>query len=161
MHIPGKVRINQKNFEQGFIPGGKRFMRDVGLVGLEARNRAIEGDAVVVQLAPPSEWQVMEKDAETIGIRFREWDPPELPSQPGKAAKRPPRPPRPELAVRCRGFDADISPGEVVEFFEEHVALVGGWVTTHPAHFVVDIACPDEETAKLLVRRSHSSHKGR
>lgn len=44
--VRGRVRINAKNFEQSYIPGGKRFLRDIYVTSLQDRNRALEGDIV-------------------------------------------------------------------------------------------------------------------
>ena len=44
--VRGRVRINAKNFEQSYIPGGKRFLRDIYVTSLQDRNRALEGGIV-------------------------------------------------------------------------------------------------------------------
>ena len=37
--VRGRVRINAKNFEQAYIPGGKKFLRDIYIGSLQDRNR--------------------------------------------------------------------------------------------------------------------------
>lgn len=52
---------------QAFVKGGDQFPRDVKIPSLVLRNRALEGDIVVVALDPQSEWLVLEKDAANEG----------------------------------------------------------------------------------------------
>ena len=61
--IQGKIRINPKNFEDAYVPhpDGKS---DIYLGGLCTRNRALEGDVVVIQLNPREEWKVLMDEVE-------------------------------------------------------------------------------------------------
>uniref|UniRef100_A0A8C8FV14 DIS3-like exonuclease 2 n=1 Tax=Oncorhynchus tshawytscha TaxID=74940 RepID=A0A8C8FV14_ONCTS len=62
--IQGSIRINPKKYHEAFIaaPDGKR---DIFLDGTAARNRALNGDVVVVQVLPQEQWKVssMEEDS--------------------------------------------------------------------------------------------------
>ena len=54
--MQGSLRINVRNFHEAFITstiGG----RDIFIDGVAARNRALPGDIVAVQLLPKSEWK--------------------------------------------------------------------------------------------------------
>ncbi|XP_070561830.1 LOW QUALITY PROTEIN: DIS3-like exonuclease 2 [Ptychodera flava] len=61
--IQGSVRINPKSFEDSFISDPCGYA-DIHIQGLHARNRALEGDIVAVQLLPKSEWKVMQQEYE-------------------------------------------------------------------------------------------------
>uniref|UniRef100_A0A674C8D6 DIS3-like exonuclease 2 n=1 Tax=Salmo trutta TaxID=8032 RepID=A0A674C8D6_SALTR len=54
--IQGSIRINPKKYHEAFIaaPDGKR---DIFLDGTAARNRALNGDVVVVQVLPQEQWK--------------------------------------------------------------------------------------------------------
>uniref|UniRef100_A0A8C4Z586 DIS3-like exonuclease 2 n=1 Tax=Gadus morhua TaxID=8049 RepID=A0A8C4Z586_GADMO len=53
----GPLRINPKNYNDAFIPSPDG-MRDIFLDGIVSRNRALNGDVVVVQLLPREQWKV-------------------------------------------------------------------------------------------------------
>uniref|UniRef100_A0A8C4S011 Uncharacterized LOC114645520 n=1 Tax=Erpetoichthys calabaricus TaxID=27687 RepID=A0A8C4S011_ERPCA len=55
--IQGTLRINPKKFQEAFInsPDGSR---DIFIDGILARNRALNGDVVVVMLLPREQWKV-------------------------------------------------------------------------------------------------------
>ncbi|KAM9459342.1 DIS3-like exonuclease 2 isoform 1-T3 [Salvelinus alpinus] len=86
--IQGSIRINPKKYHEAFIaaPDGKR---DIFLDGTAARNRALNGDVVVVQVFPQEQWKVVKSDSEGVSE-------PETQSgrsqTPGKKTKRPPSP---------------------------------------------------------------------
>uniref|UniRef100_A0A674CBG4 DIS3 like 3'-5' exoribonuclease 2 n=1 Tax=Salmo trutta TaxID=8032 RepID=A0A674CBG4_SALTR len=86
--IQGSIRINPKKYHEAFIaaPDGKR---DIFLDGTAARNRALNGDVVVVQVLPQEQWKVVKSDSEGVSE-------PETQSgrsqTPGKKTKRPPSP---------------------------------------------------------------------
>uniref|UniRef100_A0A8C7HX10 DIS3-like exonuclease 2 n=1 Tax=Oncorhynchus kisutch TaxID=8019 RepID=A0A8C7HX10_ONCKI len=65
--IQGSIRINPKKYHEAFIaaPDGKR---DIFLDGTAARNRALNGDVVVVQVLPQEQWKVssMEEDSASV-----------------------------------------------------------------------------------------------
>ncbi|XP_030044374.1 DIS3-like exonuclease 2 [Microcaecilia unicolor] len=56
--IQGAVRINPKKFHEAFIrsPDGTR---DIFIDGVVSRNRALNGDVVVVKLLPKEQWKVV------------------------------------------------------------------------------------------------------
>lgn len=65
--VRGPIRINQKNFQDSFIPAPEGFARDIYIPGLVARNRALEGDIVVVELYPKEQWRILEQEARQAG----------------------------------------------------------------------------------------------
>ncbi|XP_077343772.1 DIS3-like exonuclease 2 isoform X1 [Lithobates pipiens] len=60
--IQGPLRINPKKFHEAFLPspGG---LRDLFIDGVEPRNRALNGDVVVVKLLPQDKWKVIKPEA--------------------------------------------------------------------------------------------------
>uniref|UniRef100_A0A674CC11 DIS3 like 3'-5' exoribonuclease 2 n=1 Tax=Salmo trutta TaxID=8032 RepID=A0A674CC11_SALTR len=109
--IQGSIRINPKKYHEAFIaaPDGKR---DIFLDGTAARNRALNGDVVVVQVLPQEQWKVssVEEDSASAKIHCTQLvvrvqvvksdsegvSEPETQSgrsqTPGKKTKRPPSP---------------------------------------------------------------------
>ena len=152
--ITGKVRINTKNFEQAFIPGGKTFPRDVGVVGLQDRNRALEGDTVVAMLKDKADWKILEKDAIQDGCRIRRWIPAAPPNSNTISGPGPPA--DEELTVRARGFSIHTDAETVAGVFAQ-VGVLPAWVRVH--HGTVDIKCPDELAARLLMKRTGTKHR--
>ncbi|XP_039622249.1 DIS3-like exonuclease 2 [Polypterus senegalus] len=61
--IQGTLRINPKKFQEAFInsPDG---CRDIFMDGIVARNRALNGDVVVVMLLPREQWKTLKLDKE-------------------------------------------------------------------------------------------------
>nr|XP_033814118.1 DIS3-like exonuclease 2 [Geotrypetes seraphini] len=55
--IQGALRINPKKFHEAFIPSPDGT-RDIFIDGVVARNRALNGDIVVVKLLPKEQWKV-------------------------------------------------------------------------------------------------------
>uniref|UniRef100_A0A3P9N1Q2 DIS3-like exonuclease 2 n=1 Tax=Poecilia reticulata TaxID=8081 RepID=A0A3P9N1Q2_POERE len=53
----GQLRINPKNYNEAFIPSPDDT-RDIFLDGVVARNRALNGDIVVIQILPREQWKV-------------------------------------------------------------------------------------------------------
>lgn len=53
--IEGIVRINPKHFQHAYISNNDRSEQDIFIDGIKNRNRALEGDIVVVQLIQQSE----------------------------------------------------------------------------------------------------------
>uniref|UniRef100_A0A3B3VYR2 DIS3-like exonuclease 2 n=1 Tax=Poecilia latipinna TaxID=48699 RepID=A0A3B3VYR2_9TELE len=53
----GQLRINPKNYNEAFIPSPDDT-RDIFLDGVVARNRALNGDIVVIQILPQEQWKV-------------------------------------------------------------------------------------------------------
>ncbi|XP_038606279.1 DIS3-like exonuclease 2 isoform X2 [Tachyglossus aculeatus] len=59
--IQGLLRINPKKFHEAFIPSPDGT-RDIFIDGVVARNRALNGDLVVVKLLPKEQWKVIKAD---------------------------------------------------------------------------------------------------
>ncbi|XP_060772943.1 DIS3-like exonuclease 2 [Neoarius graeffei] len=59
--IQGVLRINPKKYHEAFIPSPDGSA-DIFLDGVVARNRALNGDMVVVKLLPPDQWKVLNGD---------------------------------------------------------------------------------------------------
>ncbi|XP_058285948.1 DIS3-like exonuclease 2 [Hylobates moloch] len=55
--IQGVLRINPKKFHEAFIPSPDGD-RDIFIDGVVARNRALNGDLVVVKLLPEEQWKI-------------------------------------------------------------------------------------------------------
>eukprot|EP00730_Choanoeca_flexa_P014991 TRINITY_DN6757_c1_g1_i1.p1 TRINITY_DN6757_c1_g1~~TRINITY_DN6757_c1_g1_i1.p1 ORF type:complete len:868 (+),score=207.09 TRINITY_DN6757_c1_g1_i1:101-2704(+) len=66
--LKGKLRINSRNFEDCYIPGGRAFARDISIPSFAARNRALDGDIVAVEVQPRHTWRVMHSEAREAGI---------------------------------------------------------------------------------------------
>ncbi|GAB6019956.1 DIS3-like exonuclease 2 [Chamberlinius hualienensis] len=66
--IEGVLRINPKNYQDAYIsvPGGQM---DICLGGIVDRNRALNGDVVVVQLKPTNQWRILYSDLRNYLIR--------------------------------------------------------------------------------------------
>ncbi|XP_041031967.1 DIS3-like exonuclease 2 isoform X1 [Carcharodon carcharias] len=56
--IQGPLRINPKNYQEAFIPSPDGN-RDIFIDGIISRNRALNGDVVVVKLLPKEKWKVI------------------------------------------------------------------------------------------------------
>ncbi|XP_044529207.1 DIS3-like exonuclease 2 isoform X2 [Gracilinanus agilis] len=59
--IQGVLRINPKKYHEAFIPSPDGT-RDIFINGVVARNRALNGDVVVVELLPKDRWKVIKTD---------------------------------------------------------------------------------------------------
>uniref|UniRef100_A0A665UIK2 DIS3-like exonuclease 2 n=1 Tax=Echeneis naucrates TaxID=173247 RepID=A0A665UIK2_ECHNA len=55
--LQGQLRINPKKYHEAFIPSPDDT-RDIFLDGIVARNRAMNGDIVVVKVLPQEQWKV-------------------------------------------------------------------------------------------------------
>ncbi|KAM9248483.1 DIS3-like exonuclease 2 isoform 1-T1 [Dugong dugon] len=60
--IQGILRINPKKFHEAFIPSPDGD-RDIFIDGVVARNRALNGDLVVVSLLPEEQWKVIKPES--------------------------------------------------------------------------------------------------
>ncbi|PNI70348.1 DIS3L2 isoform 5 [Pan troglodytes] len=60
--IQGVLRINPKKFHEAFIPSPDGD-RDIFIDGVVARNRALNGDLVVVKLLPEEHWKVVKPES--------------------------------------------------------------------------------------------------
>ncbi|XP_034159362.2 DIS3-like exonuclease 2 [Pangasianodon hypophthalmus] len=59
--IQGALRINPRKYHEAFIPSPDGSA-DIFLDGMVARNRALNGDVVVVKLLPADQWKVLNGD---------------------------------------------------------------------------------------------------
>ncbi|XP_074045755.1 DIS3-like exonuclease 2 isoform X3 [Macrotis lagotis] len=59
--IQGVLRINPKKYHEAFIPSPDGN-RDIFIDGVVARNRALNGDVVAVELLPKDRWKVIKTD---------------------------------------------------------------------------------------------------
>lgn len=50
------------------MPGGKIFNNDILVHGMLDRNRALDGDLVVVELLPQPQWMILEQDIIEKGL---------------------------------------------------------------------------------------------
>ncbi|KAG7227320.1 hypothetical protein INR49_000324 [Caranx melampygus] len=64
--IQGQLRINPKKYHEAFIPSPDDTW-DIFLDGIVARNRALNGDIVVVQVLPQEQWKVVRPDTDCEG----------------------------------------------------------------------------------------------
>ncbi|CAO2625289.1 DIS3-like exonuclease 2 [Lemmus lemmus] len=60
--IQGVLRINPKKFHEAFIPSPDGD-RDIFIDGVVARNRALNGDLVVVKLLPEDQWKAIKPES--------------------------------------------------------------------------------------------------
>nr|CAG4643864.1 EOG090X047D [Lepidurus arcticus] len=63
IYVEGILRINPKNYKEAYTTAPENGESDILIEGMEDRNRALNGDVVVVQLKPASEWKQVEKTA--------------------------------------------------------------------------------------------------
>ncbi|XP_037537388.1 DIS3-like exonuclease 2 isoform X2 [Nematolebias whitei] len=64
--LQGQIRVNPKKFTEAFIPSPDDA-HDIYLDGIVARNRAFNGDIVVVQILPREQWKVVKSDTDCEG----------------------------------------------------------------------------------------------
>nr|CAI5832710.1 unnamed protein product [Callosobruchus analis] len=67
--IKGFVRINPKNFKDSYVSNEDTTLADYYLTSVLDRNRALEGDEVVLQLKPKSQWVDGQKTARVVFIK--------------------------------------------------------------------------------------------
>jgi len=67
--VDGIIRINPKNFHLAYISNPDGVSRDIVLDGVEARNRALPGDLVAVEILPREQWRD-EKQTRTGKVVF-------------------------------------------------------------------------------------------
>ncbi|XP_059476875.1 DIS3-like exonuclease 2 isoform X2 [Neocloeon triangulifer] len=73
--IKGTLRINKKNFKEGYIKNPEGGL-DIFLDGVKARNRSLEGDEVAVKILPEENWKNLgergvQKSGEVIFILLK------------------------------------------------------------------------------------------
>ncbi len=54
----GSLRISPKNFEMAWV-SLREFKRDITLLGMAPRNRALNGDVVALEILPKENWKIM------------------------------------------------------------------------------------------------------
>ncbi|XP_034038735.1 DIS3-like exonuclease 2 [Thalassophryne amazonica] len=64
--IQGALRINPKKYHEAFVPSPDDTW-DIFLDGIVVRNRALNGDIVVVQVFPREQWKVVRTDTDCEG----------------------------------------------------------------------------------------------
>ncbi|XP_076018288.1 DIS3-like exonuclease 2 [Genypterus blacodes] len=101
--IQGPLRINPKKYHEAFIPSPDG-LRDIFLDGIIARNRALNGDVVVVQILPQDQWKVVKSDTDCEGASESETQREKMTKTPQK--KQEPCP-RPGVAVEDQCSDQD------------------------------------------------------
>jgi exoribonuclease R len=57
----GVIRVNAKNFHQAYVTA-EGLLQDVYIDGSRARNRALDGDTVVVKLFPRDQWKILKSE---------------------------------------------------------------------------------------------------
>lgn len=64
--IKGFIRINQRNFREAYInnPDGSK---DILIDGVKDRNRALEGDEVVISILPENYWKIHDGVVQKVG----------------------------------------------------------------------------------------------
>ncbi|KAF2903669.1 hypothetical protein ILUMI_02510 [Ignelater luminosus] len=66
--MKGVLRINAKNFREAYVSHVNRLEQDYLIQSIADRNRALEGDVVVIKLKPQSEWTEKQKTAFVVHI---------------------------------------------------------------------------------------------
>ena len=57
--MQGPLRINSRMWEHAYVTDPNPKLSDVLLKGIFDRNRALDGDIVVVEVKPREEWEIM------------------------------------------------------------------------------------------------------
>ncbi|KAF7652878.1 hypothetical protein LDENG_00091060 [Lucifuga dentata] len=104
--LQGPLRINPKKYHEAFIPAPDGT-RDIFLDGIIARNRALNGDIVVVQILPQELWKVVRSDTDCEGASESET----LREETQSAQKKQKQPPKPDVVVeeQCSNQDEIIN----------------------------------------------------
>ncbi|KAM6948751.1 DIS3-like exonuclease 2 [Aplochiton taeniatus] len=139
--IQGPLRINPKKFHEAFLPSPDAN-RDIFLDGLVSRNRALNGDIVVVQILPPDQWKVVKSDTDCDGSSEPEGakatrTPAKKTQTPVKKGKRPPSP---DVIVEDQFSDQS----ELVKMVEE--------VSLNAKDDLVDVQGPGHSNGEVLQR---------
>uniref|UniRef100_A0A452HAD4 DIS3-like exonuclease 2 n=1 Tax=Gopherus agassizii TaxID=38772 RepID=A0A452HAD4_9SAUR len=111
--IQGPLRINPKKYHEAFIPSPDGI-RDIFIDGVVARNRALNGDIVVVKMLPKEQWKVIKPDGSDKETEAtHELDVPEelsgtcLPREPVKGDAD-----RPDVIIEAQFDDNDAENGQ-------------------------------------------------
>lgn len=67
--IEGFIRINPKNSKDAYVNNEDSSVADYYLTSVKDRNRALEGDGVVLELKPESEWTSSHKTARVVFLK--------------------------------------------------------------------------------------------
>lgn len=67
--IEGVIRINAKNYKEAYIKNEVPSENDYLIPNMRSRNRALEGDVVVIRLNPEAEWNETSKTATVVYIK--------------------------------------------------------------------------------------------
>ncbi|CAL8343650.1 unnamed protein product [Merluccius merluccius] len=154
--LQGPLRINPKNYNDAFIPSPDG-MRDIFLDGIVSRNRALNGDVVVVQVLPREQWKVVKSDTDCEVSSESE-------PQAGKTAQRKKSPQKKRAGPPPTGSDVVVedqySDGDDLPTRVEAVSL-GGADNGKRARPLEDLSSDGEilqRTAKVvyIVERKHS-----
>ena len=62
--IEGILRINPRNFNDAYVSVPGEAM-DINIIGMQNRNRALNGDKVAVQLFPANDWKILHDDIQS------------------------------------------------------------------------------------------------
>uniref|UniRef100_A0AAQ5ZAS7 DIS3-like exonuclease 2 n=1 Tax=Amphiprion ocellaris TaxID=80972 RepID=A0AAQ5ZAS7_AMPOC len=101
--IQGQIRINPKKYHEAFIPSPDDT-RDIFLDGIVARNRALNGDVVVVQILPQEQWKVVRSDTDCEGASESETQKEHIMQ---RAQKKRERAPSPDVIVEDQCSDQE------------------------------------------------------
>ncbi|XP_039999974.1 DIS3-like exonuclease 2 isoform X2 [Xiphias gladius] len=101
--IQGQLRINPKKYHEAFIPSPDDT-RDIYLDGIVARNRALNGDIVVVQVLPQEQWKVVRSDTDCEGASESETQREHMTQT---VQKKTEHTPRPDVIVEDQCSDQD------------------------------------------------------
>lgn len=66
--IKGFIRINPRNFREAYVSNENRNIQDYIILTMDDRNGAMEGDEVVLEVKPPSEWKDGKATASVVHI---------------------------------------------------------------------------------------------
>uniref|UniRef100_A0A3P8U954 DIS3-like exonuclease 2 n=1 Tax=Amphiprion percula TaxID=161767 RepID=A0A3P8U954_AMPPE len=101
--IQGQIRINPKKYHEAFVPSPDDT-RDIFLDGIVARNRALNGDVVVVQILPQEQWKVVRSDTDCEGVSESETQKEHIMQ---RAQKKRERAPSPDVIVEDQCSDQE------------------------------------------------------
>uniref|UniRef100_A0AAQ5ZSR6 DIS3-like exonuclease 2 n=1 Tax=Amphiprion ocellaris TaxID=80972 RepID=A0AAQ5ZSR6_AMPOC len=146
--IQGQIRINPKKYHEAFIPSPDDT-RDIFLDGIVARNRALNGDVVVVQILPQEQWKVskisVQSDTDCEGASESETQKEHIMQ---RAQKKRERAPSPDVIVedQCSDQEELISKQKNITLMDTGTVKKG--ITLLPSSFVYQVV--------YIVEKKHS-----
>uniref|UniRef100_A0AAQ5WXM4 DIS3-like exonuclease 2 n=1 Tax=Amphiprion ocellaris TaxID=80972 RepID=A0AAQ5WXM4_AMPOC len=142
--IQGQIRINPKKYHEAFIPSPDDT-RDIFLDGIVARNRALNGDVVVVQILPQEQWKVVRSDTDCEGASESETQKEHIMQ---RAQKKRERAPSPDVIVedQCSDQEELISKQKNITLMDTGTVKKG--ITLLPSSFVYQVV--------YIVEKKHS-----